>query len=57
MQAYINAVYSTLPATQKLIKEIKEQQQEDEVCRQLIAKQSVWWPELSAQIEQMIKMC
>ena len=123
-QAYIDAVYSSLPATEKRIEEIKEQQQEDEVCRQLIAyckhgwpakeelpgpvnpyypfayeltvangllmrgsrivvpmgmrleildklheghlgitkcrmraKQSVWWPGLSAQIEQMIKMC
>ena len=36
-QAYINAVHSSLPATEKCIEEIKEKQKEDDVCRQLIA--------------------
>ena len=43
-QAYIDAVYSSLPATEKCIEEIKEQQQEDEVCRQLKAYCKHGWP-------------
>ena len=123
-QVHVDAVYNSLPATEKRIQEIKDQQRKDEICRQLIvyckhgwpdkeeipvplkpyypfpyeltvvndlsmrgsrivipmemrlemldklheghlgitkcrmrAKQSVWWPGLSVQLEHMVKMC
>ena len=45
MELYVNSVLSEVPASDKRLKEIRERQREDEVCRQMVTYCKDGWPE------------
>ena len=45
IELYVNSVLSEVPASDKRLKEIRERQREDEVCRQMVTYCKDGWPE------------